>query len=565
MKRDKTKCLLIWPPLAYRSTMRVPLGIPSLVAYLRKKGIDTINVFDMNIAYLQKLRFFWIIYIFHKRCHRLYHRLLEAVARAVKRSGHINPTTKQQGEYEKPDTFRIAERKTPFWRKAGLHCIRYIGKKVITFLQHIDKKVITFLQQTYLGAERSIPWSLKSIISNDLQDTTTLEKSKIYHILERDIFKRSEYSLVGISIVYPQQLFFALLIAKLIKEEFDKNIYIVFGGPQITKHINHLITSENMYAYVDFFITHDGEEPLLKLITDLPKKHFSKVPNLYFRSPDKTKGYENSGGTFFLHPKDILAPDFTDFDLNAYAYGLSVLASKGCFWSKCNFCTYRTIYENRHFCGTVDNTLKIIRELKKKYGVSKYQFVDDALPPKFMRKFAEGLIEQKLDIEWTTMSILVRDFTNKNLCFLLKKSGARRFQFGLESISPRILNLMNKYHKNLSESEIKEILKTLRNADITVGLNIIIGFPTETIDEARQTVDFVTKIRDLYRNCGIQAFSLEENTEVFNNPSKFGITKVYQEDKTSGRRLGYRYEVAHGMSMQEAEKFVDEAIKILHR
>jgi tRNA A37 methylthiotransferase MiaB len=124
---------------------------------------------------------------------------------------------------------------------------------------------------------------------------------------------------------------------------------------------------------------------------------------------------------------------------------------------------------------------------------------------------------------------------------------------------------MNKYHKNLSESEIKEILKTLRNADITVGLNIIIGFPTETIDEARQTVDFVTKIRDLYRNCGIQAFSLEENTEVFNNPSKFGITKVYQEDKTSGRRLGYRYEVAHGMSMQEAEKFVDEAIKILHR
>jgi len=549
MKSNKTKCLLIWPPLVYRGDMRVPLGIPSLVAYLRNKGIDTINVFDMNIAYSQKLRFFWIIYIFQKR----YHRFLEAVARAVKRSGHINPTTKQQGEYDKPETFRIAERKTPFWRKAGLHCIRYI-----------NKKVFTFLQQTYLDATRSIPWSLKSIISYALQDTTTLEKSKIYHILERNIFKRSEFSLVGISIVYPQQLFFALLIAKLIKEEFDKNIHIVFGGPQITKHINDLITSENIYAYVDFFITHDGEEPLLKLITDLPKKNFSKVPNLYFRSPDKTKEYENTGGTFFLHPKDILAPDFTDFDLDAYSYGLSVLASKGCFWSKCNFCTYRTMYENRYFCGTVDNTLKIIRELKKKYGVSNYQFVDDALPPKFMRKFAEGLIEQKLDIEWTSMSILVRDFTNRNLCFLLKKSGARRFSFGLESISPRILNLMNKYHKNLSESEIKEILKTLRNANINVFLNIMIGFPTETIDEARQTVDFLTKNRDLYNGCGIQAFSLEENTEVFNNPSKFGITKVYQEDKTLGR-LGYRYEVAHGMSTQEAEKFVAEAKKILYR
>ncbi len=503
----------------------------------------------MNIAYSQKLRFFWIIYIFRKR----YHRLLEAVARPAKRSGHINPTTKQQGEYEKPDTFRIAEREKPFWRKAGLHCIRYI-----------NNKVLTFLQQTYFEAIKPIPWSLKSIISNALQDTNILERSKIYHILERNIFKRSEFSLVGISIVYPQQLFFALLIAKLIKEEFDKNIHIVFGGPLITKNINELITSENMYAYVDFFITNDGEEPLLKLITDLPKKRFSEVPNLYFRSLDKAKGYENSGGTFFLHPKDILVPDFTDFDLDAYADGLHMLASKGCFWSKCNFCTYRIMYENRYFCGTVDNTLKIIRELKKKYGVSYYYFVDDALPPKFMRRFAEGLIEQKLDIEWRSASILVRDFTNRNLCFLLKKSGIRMLVFGLESISSRILNLMNKYHKNLSESEIKEILKTLRNADISVGLNIIIGFPTETIDEARQTLDFLIKNRDLYHACGIQAFSLEENTEVFNNPSKFGITKVYKEDKTSGR-LGYRYEVAHGMSMQEAEKFVAEAKKILYR
>jgi radical SAM superfamily enzyme YgiQ (UPF0313 family) len=222
------------------------------------------------------------------------------------------------------------------------------------------------------------------------------------------------------------------------------------------------------------------------------------------------------------------------------------------------------MYENRYFCGTVDNTLKIIRELKKKYGVSNYHFVDDALPPKFMRRFAEGLIEQKLDIEWSTFSILVKDFTDRNLCFLLKKSRVRKFAFGLESISPRILNLMNKYHKNLSESEIKVILKTLRNADISVRLFIIIGFPTETNYEARQTLDFLTKNRDLYHSCGIQAFSLEENTEVFNNPSKFGITKIDKEDKTSGR-LGYRYEVAHGMSMQEAEKFVDEATKILHR
>ena len=51
---------------------------------------------------------------------------------------------------------------------------------------------------------------------------------------------------------------------------------------------------------------------------------------------------------------------------------------------------------------------------------------------------------------------------------------------------------------------------------------------------------------------------------VLNNPSKFGITKVYKEDKILGR-LGYRYEVANGMSTREAEKFFEEAKKMLYR
>ena len=61
----------------------------------------------------------------------------------------------------------------------------------------------------------------------------------------------------------------------------------------------------------------------------------------------------------------------------------------------------------------------------------------------------------------------------------------------------------------------------------------------------------------------MQPFSLEENTVVFNNPEKFGITKIHEEDKNSGQRLGYRYEVANGMSQEEVRKFVDEEPEII--
>jgi len=49
--------------------------------------------------------------------------------------------------------------------------------------------------------------------------------------------------------------------------------------------------------------------------------------------------------------------------------------------------------------------------------------------------------------------------------------------------------------------------------------------------------------------------ALEENTPVFINPEKFGITRIYREDKTAGQRLGYRYEVVGGMSQAEVNRF----------
>lgn len=547
MENKRDNCLLIWPPFLAITTL--PLGIPFLAAYLKNNGIDKVKVFDMNRAYLKKMRFLHITLTILNR----YNNFARRISRILEKIGIINLKNKNLNVKDiKRKSLSITNGTRPSWGKRLIYLHRYINQKMLRLLNHV-----------YIAEKekQSIPWSLKSMLKLAFEDTDAINRKEIYHVLA-PVVKKNKFSLIGISAVYPEQLFFAFIVAKVIKEKFNKDIYVVLGGAQVTKHINYIINSEKVYDFVDFFITDDGEEPLARLLKELPKKNFFDIPNLYFKNPDKANGYEKSKGSFHLHPEDFSVPDFSGFDLDSYQKIIPILVSKGCFWSKCSFCTYASMQGHRYCVNTIENTLKIIKEIKRIYGIFNYRFVDDELQPGFLKELATGLLREKLNINWSAGLALSREFSNQDFCRLLRNTGLHFVTTGLESISVRILHLMDKYHKNMSESEIQEILTSLNNADIKVVANIIFGFPGEKFDEAQQTLSFLIKNRGICK-AGINPFCLEENTPVFNNPEKFGITKIHKEDKDSGTRLGCRYEVAEGMSQEEAGKFADQAMKIL--
>jgi radical SAM superfamily enzyme YgiQ (UPF0313 family) len=507
------KVLMIWPPVV--TSRLLPLGIPFLVAYLRNHGLHNIDVFDMNTAYLKETRSTWFSYTLVKRACRIFENNIR----------------------------KAPDKKNPLY-------------------EYLLQKKSQIADEFGSQEKASIPWSLRSILAMTSDERMDTLREKARRLLAA-VMNCSDVPLVCISVEYPEQLFFSFVIAREFKQKFGDRAVVVLGGAQVTKHIDYLKKSPETYVLVDFLVIGDGEEALLKLMGVPERTPFSDIPNLYARDADKREGYVSSGKTFFLDPTDYPLPCFDGFDLGEYEDQIPLIVTKGCLWGRCTFCSYAGMQNRKFRSGPVGKALTLVNRLKERHGADDFIFVDDAVPPRFMELFAQGLLNEKLDIRWSVSIILHQVFKNPAFCQLLKSAGLNSVSIGLESFVPRILSLMNKYQHRLSESEIKEVLLCFKEAGIKVQLSVFFGFPTETFQEAYTTLDFLLKHTELYDFVAVQPFCLEEQSLISEEPERFGISKIYRQDKNIGRRLGYSFEVKEGMNQQETWRFVDDAVALL--
>jgi radical SAM superfamily enzyme YgiQ (UPF0313 family) len=135
---------------------------------------------------------------------------------------------------------------------------------------------------------------------------------------------------------------------------------------------------------------------------------------------------------------------------------------------------------------------------------------------------------------------------------LLSQAGCRTIFFGFESAVPRILGLMRKMNRM---ETVLRILDNLTRSHISCHLNVIVGFPTETMEEAQETLDFLRKRRELYGNYSLQRFSLERGTQIFKSPAEYGISRILDvEDRTNvSTREGLLFDTAFGMNAAQRQ------------
>lgn len=361
--------------------------------------------------------------------------------------------------------------------------------------------------------------------------------------------------LVGFSILYQQQVVFAALLAKLIKKQSKAKI--VAGGAKISvmtapeKMLTTPLANEDapkilFKDFFDYLMPGEGELGLYHLCRAENSADLANVPNLiYF-----------SGNDLRINPpamtesETLPYPDFSHFKLDKYLTPepvLPLMASRGCPWGKCSFCTHHHSYL-RYRTRRIEDCVAEIKFLQKKYGCSLFYFYDEMIPPQRFKKLAEQIIDEGLVIHYGAYAKPVKNF-NPDLCRLIQRSGCRVLQWGVESASQRILDLMS---KGTDIHEVEKVLSNSTQAGMYNLVFILFGFPSETTEEFQQTLTFIDRNRENIHVLSSGTFVLAEGSQIHREPEKFFISRIWERKKSSILHPVLDYDVSQGMTAKEA-------------
>ena len=136
---------------------------------------------------------------------------------------------------------------------------------------------------------------------------------------------------------------------------------------------------------------------------------------------------------------------------------------------------------------SAEHVLDEIAWLKGTYGVQSFIFDDDNLLADRKRAVAifQGMIDRGLAMPWNSLATAVFRM-DEELVKLMRASGCRYVNVAIESGTQRVLKEI--VRKPLDLDQAKRMIRVLKENGIYVAANFILGFPTETWEEIRESL-----------------------------------------------------------------------------
>ena len=278
-----------------------------------------------------------------------------------------------------------------------------------------------------------------------------------------------------------------LNLSKEIKKTFP-DIKILCMGPSVTyllssflfenSPIDACIVGEAEYTLRDFLNSENNFE--VDGIAFFDKnikmtKNRKLIENLDELPYPKHNFFLNRGYTIYypLHARSKLNLGF-------------MFTSRGCPF-KCIFCSPidgRSTFGNLFRFRNPENVVDEIEYLTS-LGVNSICFYDSVFTANRdkVRKICNLIIDRKIDISWTAETRV--NAVDKITLEKMKRAGCSSLAFGIESGSDRILKKLNKV---ATVEQAKDAVNLTKNCGIDPVGFFIIGNPTETVDEMKQSL-----------------------------------------------------------------------------
>ena len=310
-------------------------------------------------------------------------------------------------------------------------------------------------------------------IDFELIDTRVAKPKELTHFLN------TSFDFIGIT-ASSQVFLEAVEIANCLKKTHPQTL-ICLGGSHVSTVKHEAIENFSF----DFAVYGEGEQTFSELISYIKgNKELNEINGLIYR---------NSEGNIKTNPpreliQDIDTIPFPEYDLfkmNRYPQH-RLTTSRGCPFN-CVFCNSHSIWTNKWRKRSAQNILNEIKILDSKYKSKSIVFNDDSfnIDSKRVNKLCSDIINEKLDIIWST-SIRV-DLITPEVAHLMKRSGCYNVSIGIESANNNVLKQINKHN---TIEKISKGIDILREAEIDVMGQFMIGNPGDTLETIKESIEF---------------------------------------------------------------------------
>jgi anaerobic magnesium-protoporphyrin IX monomethyl ester cyclase len=285
----------------------------------------------------------------------------------------------------------------------------------------------------------------------------------------------------------------------------------------------------NEYPSLDMVVRREGEITFAELLNKLQAKaSYNGVLGVSFRNK-QGKTVRNEDRSFLEDLDSLPFPAHHLLPLDTLKRMGKVLfpliTSRGCvFW--CDFCSTVRMFGRGYRWRSPKNVVDEMELIHNKYGVNQFTFYDDAFTVNRERamKICDELQARKLDLIWDCGTRV--DMVDRELLKIMHDAGCIAVWLGVESGSEVILDAMN---KGIKLDQTRSAYKTAHEVGLMTIANVVIGFPGETEQTAKATINFVKELNP--DDVGFYVATPYPGTPMYEQVKKNGWLRVTDFDK----------------------------------
>jgi len=318
---------------------------------------------------------------------------------------------------------------------------------------------------------------------------------------------------------------------------FDVVLFSAFTS-QLSTVQKHIATAKEMGITSKFIVGGPG-------VTSNPEYAKALVPSADLLVAGDGEYFAEGLASFLAYGKDIIdfrqhpylleCKKLPSWDLVNYqrfrdTVGFGVETSRGCCFN-CVMCTAHMIHSKKWRPRKPEDVVWELKYLKDRYGCKKFYFADDnaTVDPNRWFELMQKIAAKKLGLDLSVPEGIQAHHLDYDTLKAMKEAGLTRFTIGAESGNQRVLDeVINK--GGLTVDKIEEVVRLAKSLGMKASCFFVIGFIGETLEEAKQTVDFAEKLRHYgAENCTVRNAIPMPGTRLFSIAKEMGCLAVPEE------------------------------------